>query len=75
MTPSILILLVFSGTLIVFSIANNCVIIMITWKFKLFRWSMALKLTCLCIDDILLAGIVVPQKLHDVSHAGIYNEG
>lgn len=75
MIPSFAVFLVLSCTVIAFSILNNFVIMTIMWKCQLFRRSMTVKLTCLCISDIILVGIAVPQELHDVSHAGIYNEG
>ncbi|ESO87454.1 hypothetical protein LOTGIDRAFT_166607 [Lottia gigantea] len=60
---------------LVFSIVSNITVIIIMIKTPKLRNITNLFICNLSISDILLAGVVLPQNLHDLSHTEDYFEG
>ena len=74
-TVGIYIYAVVMSLLLLFAIFSNILVIYCVAKFKKLRTVTNVLICNLAISDILLAGFVMPQKLHDLFHEEDYHEG
>ncbi len=72
---SIYIFVVFMVLVLMFSIISNILVIVSVVKFRKLRKTTNILISNLAVSDILLAGIVIPMKLHDLWHTDNYHEG
>ncbi|XP_046352944.2 RYamide receptor-like [Haliotis rufescens] len=70
-----IVFIVVTGVVLLFSVCSNILVIVLVIKNPKLRNVTNLFICNLAISDILLAGIVLPQNLHDVSHPTDYYEG
>ena len=63
------------ATFLAFAVSSNCLVIYCVVKFTALRTVTNIFICNLSISDILLAGFVMPQRLHDMFHQGSYHEG
>ena len=71
----ILFYIVVMATFLAFAICSNCLVIYCVVKFTTLRTVTNIFICNLSVSDILLAGFVMPQRLHDIFHQGTYHEG
>lgn len=63
------------GLLLLFAIFSNALVVYCVIRKKKLRSVTNVFICNLSISDILLAGFVMPQKLHDISHTDGFYEG
>lgn len=61
--------------LCVSAVISNSMVIIAVWKIKKMRNVTNILICNLSISDIILAGIILPQNLHDLSHEENFQEG
>lgn len=61
--------------LLLFAVLSNSLVIFCVAKFKKLRTVTNVLICNLAISDIILAGFVLPQKLHDMFHEEDFYEG
>ena len=66
---------VLMSTFLAFAVCSNCLVIYCVVRFTALRTVTNIFICNLSISDILLAGFVMPQRLHDIFHKGSYHEG
>ena len=62
-------------TCLVFAIFSNFLVVYCVIRFTALRTVTNIFICNLSVSDILLAGFVMPQRLHDIFHKGSYHEG
>lgn len=67
--------IVFVGLLLLFAVTSNFLVIYVVWKNKKMRNVTNILICNLSCSDIILAGIILPQNLHDLSHEEEFHEG
>ena len=65
----------FVGLLLLFSVVSNFMVIYIVWRNQKMRNVTNILICNLSVSDIILAGIILPQNLHDLSHEEDFHEG
>lgn len=75
MSFGIILFVVIMGILILFAIFSNSLLIYSLLRIKKLRTVTNVFICNLSINDILLAGFVMPQKLHDIFHKEDFFEG
>ena len=75
MSFGIILFVVIMGILILFAIFSNGLLIYSLLRIKKLRTVTNVFICNLSINDILLAGFVMPQKLHDIFHKEDFFEG
>ncbi|XP_070574717.1 neuropeptide FF receptor 1-like [Ptychodera flava] len=70
-----LIFVVFISIFVFVSVALNVVIILVIATNKHMQTVTYVLITNLAVSDLLFAGIVVPQNIHDISHSSDFYEG
>ncbi|XP_046554589.1 RYamide receptor-like [Haliotis rubra] len=70
-----IVFIVLTGVVLLFSVSSNILVIVLVIKNPKLRNVTNLFICNLAISDIVLAGFVLPQNLHDVSHPADYYEG
>ena len=65
----------FVGVMCLFAVISNSMVIIAVWKIKKMRNVTNILICNLSISDIILAGIILPQNLHDLSHEEDFVEG
>ena len=66
----ILLYIVLMSVAVAFAVCSNILVIYCIFRFKKLRTVTNVFICNLSISDILLAGFVMPQKIHDVTHDG-----
>lgn len=69
------IFIVIVGLLLLVSVVCNVLVILVIIRNAKLRNPTNILICNLSISDLLLASVVLPQNLHDISHAKNYNEG
>ena len=67
--------IILMAILILFSVFSNGLVIYCVFRFKKLRTVTNVLICNLAVSDILLAGFVMPQKLHDTTHVEDFYEG
>ena len=75
LSVSLWIFLVIVALVLLFAIFSNALVIYCVIKFPKLRSVTHVLICNLAVSDILLAGFVMPQKLHDLSHEEDFFEG
>lgn len=65
----------FVGVMCLFAVISNSMVIIAVWKVKKMRNVTNILICNLSVSDIILAGIILPQNLHDLSHEEDFKEG
>ena len=65
----------FIALMLLFSVVANLLVVVIVARNVKMRNVTNVCICNLAISDILLAGFVLPQNLHDISHTENYHEG
>ena len=68
---ALLLYIILMATALVFSILSNGMVIYCVARFKKLRTVTNIFICNLSVSDILLAGFVMPQRLHDITHPGM----
>ncbi|CAC5409637.1 unnamed protein product [Mytilus coruscus] len=63
------------GILLLFAVSSNFLVIFVVWRNKKMRNVTNILICNLSASDIILAGIILPQNLHDLSHEEDFHEG
>ena len=71
----ILLFVVIMAVMLLFAVLSNGLVIYCVIKIKKLRTITSLFICNLSVSDILLAGFIMPQKLHDISHKDDFFEG
>ncbi|KAH3871369.1 hypothetical protein DPMN_034569 [Dreissena polymorpha] len=73
----ILLIFYFTGVSVVltFAIVSNVLVIICVAKYRHLRSVTNVLISNLAACDVVLSGVFLPQKLHDVSHPENYHEG
>ena len=71
----IFVFIFFVGVMCLFAVISNSMVIIAVWKIKKMRNVTNILICNLSISDIILAGIILPQNLHDLSHEEDFVEG
>ena len=61
--------------LLLFAVVSNCAVIFCIFKIRKLRTVTNILICNLSFSDILLAGFVMPQRLHDLFHEDDFHEG
>lgn len=75
LTAGLWVYVVIVGLLLLFAVVSNALVIYCVVRFKKLRSVTNVFICNLSISDILLAGFVMPQRLHDISHTEDFHEG
>ena len=75
MDVGILFFVVIMATMLLFAVLSNGLVIYCVVKIKKLRTITNVFICNLSVSDILLAGFIMPQKLHDISHKEDFFEG
>ena len=73
--PGQIVFVAFIGLLLLFSVISNVLVIVIVAKNARMRNITNVCISNLALSEILLAGFVLPQNLHDITHTKNYYEG
>ena len=65
----------FISTFLVYSFASNVCVLVVIVKNKTMRTVTNIFLSNLAVSDMILASLVLPQQVHDISHTEEYFEG
>ena len=74
-STSILVFVGFMAALLLFAIMSNILLIYCVVRIKKLRTVTNIFICNLSVSDILLAGFIMPQKLHDIFHKDHFHEG
>ena len=72
---SVLVFVGFMATLSLFAIVSNMLLIYCIVRIGKLRTVTNIFICNLSVSDILLAGFIMPQKLHDIFHKDHFHEG
>ena len=72
--PSLLFIIIV-GIVLLFAVLSNGMVIYCVIRLKKLRTVTNIFICNLSASDILLAGVMLPQRLHDVSHSEEFYEG
>ena len=75
MDVGVLFFVTIMATMLLFAVLSNGLVIYCVIKIKKLRTITNVFICNLSISDILLAGFIMPQKLHDISHKEDFFEG
>ena len=75
MSLDILIFVVIMAIFLVFAVVSNALLIFSILRQKKLRTIINFFICNLSLNDILLAGFVMPQRLHDLFHMEEFDEG
>ena len=67
----LLLYIILMAVTLAFSILSNALVIYCVARFKKLRTVTNILICNLSVSDILLAGFVMPQRLHDITHPGM----
>ena len=67
----LLLYIILMAVTLTFSILSNALVIYCVARFKKLRTVTNILICNLSVSDILLAGFVMPQRLHDITHPGM----
>ena len=68
MDLGIIIFITIIAFILLFAVISNCLVIYCVVRLKKIRTITNVFICNLSVSEILFAGIVMPQKLHDISH-------
>ena len=63
------------GAMLLFAVLSNCLVVYCVVRFKKLRTVTNVFICNLSISDILLAGCILPMKIHDIFHEEDFFEG
>lgn len=75
MTTGLWVFLSVTGILLLFAVLSNTLVIFCVLRDRKLRTVTNVLICNLAISDILLAGFVMPQRLHDITHEDHFYEG
>jgi len=67
--------IVLISALIIFAVISNKLVIYCVFRFKKLRTVTNVLICNLAVSDILLAGFVMPMRVHDITHIEDFHEG